>query len=40
MYTRREPMMASSPPNKSDRKNMYNLLASLTQPVIIYPDKT
>ena len=40
MYVLRVPMMAIRPPNKSDRKNVCNLLASLTQPVIIYPDKT
>jgi hypothetical protein len=40
MSTLRELMMADSLPNKSDYKNMCSGLASLTQPVIIHPDKT
>ena len=32
--------MADGLPNKSDDKSICNLAASLTQPVIIYPDKT
>ena len=40
MAALQEPMKTNSPPNKSDYKNMDNLLVSLTQPVIIHPDKT